>query len=213
MIAWTDTNTRTSNRTTTKWDGTLQRYTTQTGNLSNTLQHYKDKLKVFTTTLLMIIHSLTGMPKYDIDYKFLEDTYTWLWGADMLGHKDFLQQKYIERTMWKDITIKVHEGKTLKEAMEHIKADTMYWINKLWNQRTKGKGKGKGKYTKGSKGKSKYGKNTTYRTRPSYSWLRPSYTPYKGKGKGYGKTNKNNKGKGKGGKQKYGKGKGWGYKG
>ena len=98
---------------------------------------------VFRNNLLMAMLAFPSMPKLNATYQDLEEWYRWFWGKDIADRRPPPSEntlRWAERNAWREIHNLVYSGKTLKEAMESVRRDTLFWTREVYEsvQRQKG---------------------------------------------------------------------------
>ncbi|CAK9030090.1 unnamed protein product [Durusdinium trenchii] len=93
----------------------------------------------------------------------LDDWYEWFWGKDIAERRPPPPEStlvYAERNAWREIHNKVYEGATLKDAMQDLRQDSLFWTREVYERcQTRGNSQTP------IKGKSKGQKGTTWTTR------------------------------------------------
>ena len=98
---------------------------------------------VFRNNLLMAMLAFPSMPKLNATYQDLEEWYRWFWGKDIADRRPPPSENtllWAERNAWREIHNLVYGGKTLKEAMDLVRRDTLFWTREVYEsvQRQKG---------------------------------------------------------------------------
>lgn len=136
---------------------------------------------VFRNNLLMSMLSFPSMPKLNATHRDLEDWFRWFWGRDIADRKPQPSEQVLlwaERNAWREIHNLVYGGMGLKEAMNQIKNDTLFWTREVYESVTRQKGsKGPPPGCPARQGKSK-GKT------PSWSPVQHQWNKPKGTNKG-----------------------------
>ena len=138
---------------------------------------------VFRNTLLMCLAAFPQFPQFNLKKEDLDSFYDWFYGPEMGGRRPSPPEQTLlmaERNAWREVHELMHGGMHLKEALEKVQNNSLFWMREVYerviSQQTKGKSK---------KGKDKKG-----------SWGFPIRQPqWEKKGKGQG--DKGGKGKGK----------------
>ena len=168
-----------------------------------TMRQLQKMHTVFTTNLLMCTFAFPQFGQLDIEKSDLDEFYSWLYGPSIGGRSPQPSVHTLmmaERNAWREVTRKMHLGKSLKTSLQEIKTDLLFWQREVYEKldhqlpmALKGKGfrqhqgyPSKGMYQKSS------GKGKPNRI----------YSPFKGNDKGLdrgkGKKGKSSKGKPKG---------------
>eukprot|EP00435_Cladocopium_sp_Y103_P021864 s134_g5.t1 len=90
---------------------------------------------VFRNNLMMAILLFPSMPKLNATHRDLEDWYRWFWGRDIADRKPQPSEQvllYAERNAWREIHNLVFGGMGLREAMQQIKGDTLFWTREVY---------------------------------------------------------------------------------
>ena len=164
-----------------------------------TMRQLQKMHTVFSTNLLMCAFAFPQFSQLEIEKSDLEGFYSWLYGPSIGGRSpppSVYTLMMAERNTWREITRKMHMGKTLRVSLQEMQHDLLFWQREVYEKldhqlpgALKGKGSRqfqfqpqKGQYQK-STGKGKF-------SRP--------YPPFKGFDKRKGKKGKHSKGKPKG---------------
>ena len=109
---------------------------------------------VFRNNLYMCLISFPQHPQLNVTKLDLDDWYEWFWGKDIAERKPSPSEStlvYAERNAWREIHNKVYEGATLKDAMQDLRQDSLFWTQEFYERcqtrstpqsPTKGKSKG-----------------------------------------------------------------------
>ena len=159
---------------------------------------------VFTTNLLMCTFAFPQFSQLEVEKTDIDDFYSWLYGPSIGGRSpppSIYTLMMAERNAWREITRKMHLGKSLRVSLQETKHNLLFWQREVYEKldhqlprALKGKGyrqypasaqKGSYQYTKLAKG-------------PGKGKFNRQYQPSKGNAKGKGKKGKPSKGKPKG---------------
>ena len=204
----TEVHTRKKRRT--DADGILHEYDEEERNSPSTVEQWKKQLMVFRTTLLMCIWAFPQYKQFDLTERDLDDFYDFFLGPDIAGRLPAPPLAVLmesERKAWREITLLMHKEKTLKEALEHMRSNHLFWQREVYEKVThltaepalanpwrKGWGKSKGKQwlasdwqpSKGPKGKGKGHQKKGIAAKGSFPTSWPSsYATRDAKGKEY----------------------------
>ena len=177
-----------------KLDGTYEVSDAEVREPPQTWNTWKEQMHVFRTSLLMCVAACSQHRNLDIDKTDLDSFYDWLEGPEFGSHPThrvpLTRLRSAEREAWRRICVKVHERTPLREALQQVRSDYLFWTPILMSTQeaglsatgeTKGKGKkrsasrmSQGKDWSKGKGKKKGFPDQTQR---------PTQRP-KGKGKG-----------------------------
>ena len=137
---------------------------------------------VFRNTLLMCLAAFPQFPQFNLKKEDLDAFYDWFYGPAMGGRRPAPPEHTLlmaERNAWREVHELMHTGMHLKQALEQVRNDSLFWMREVYERVISQQGKGKSK-----KGKDKKG------------WGPPIRQPHwEKKGKGHG--DKGGKGKGK----------------
>ena len=178
-------------------------------------KQWKQTMTVFRTTLLMCLAGNPNQANLKLTKESLDEFYDWMYGDELLQRSPAPSLKvvmYTERKAWKNISIYVHEGSTLQDALAKVRTDSMFWIREVYERIGRGKGTGeypdsrsrsrdKGSQDKGkskgkgkAKGKSKWGAAAAWppaqATAPATA---AAHSPTPQKGKTWAKVDPKNK--------------------
>ena len=139
---------------------------------------------VFRNTLLMCLAAFPQFPQFNLTKEDLDSFYDWFYGPELGGRRPSPPEQTLlmaERNAWREVHESMHGGMYLKEALEKVQNNSLFWMREVYERVISERAKGKSK-----KGKDKKG-----------SWGYPIRQPlWEKKGKGHG--DKGGKGKGKG---------------
>ena len=165
------------------------------------MDQWKNQIKIFTTCLLMCTYMFPHHKQFDAGLEDIKTLYRKIQGNSLGGapNKPSLKVLMIaERKAWREIALKMYRGTTLKEAIDSMIQDSLFWTIEVINH-TRGMAQ---PAASGADGRAWQG-----------NWQRSQYQGNKGKGrnfKGY-RAAPFKGGKGRGGKAA-GRGKNWGGK-
>ena len=114
-----------------------------------TLEQWKRQMRVWVTSLLMAICSHPHQTHLQVPKRALDDFYEWMWGPDLMGRDNppsLAAMMYAERLAWGRISVMVHKKVPLKEALERMQSNQMFWQKEVADRcgrQSKGTGKGK----------------------------------------------------------------------
>eukprot|EP00434_Breviolum_minutum_P001097 symbB.v1.2.000961.t1/scaffold39.1/size394969/5 len=139
---------------------------------------------VFRNTLLMCLAAFPQFPQFNLTKEDLDSFYDWFYGPELGGRLPSPPEQTLlmaERNAWREVHESMHGGMYLKEALDKVQNNSLFWMREVYERVISERAKGKSK-----KGKDKKG-----------SWGYPIRQPlWEKKGKGHG--DKGGKGKGKG---------------
>ena len=139
---------------------------------------------VFRNTLLMCLAAFPQFPQFNLTKEDLDSFYDWFYGPELGGRRPSPPEQTLlieERNAWREVHESMHGGMYLKEALDKVQNNSLFWMREVYERVISERAKGKSK-----KGKDKKG-----------SWGYPIRQPlWEKKGKGHG--DKGGKGKGKG---------------
>ena len=139
---------------------------------------------VFRNTLLMCLAAFPQFPQFNLTKEDLDSFYDWFYGPELRGRRPSPPEQTLlmaERNAWREVHELMHGGMYLKEALDKVQNNSLFWMREVYERVISERAKGKSK-----KGKDKKG-----------SWGYPIRQPqWEKKGKGSG--DKGGKGKGKG---------------
>ena len=139
---------------------------------------------VFRNTLLMCLAAFPQFPQFNLTKEDLDSFYDWFYGPELGGRRPSPPEQTLlmaERNAWREVHELMHGGMYLKEALDKVQNNSLFWMREVYERVISERAKGKSK-----KGKDKKG-----------SWGYPIRQPlWEKKGKGHG--DKGGKGKGKG---------------
>ena len=121
--------------------------------------------------------------QFNLTKEDLDSFYDWFYGPELGGRPSPPEQTLLmaERNAWREVHESMHGGMYLKEALDKVQNNSLFWMREVYERVISERAKGKSK-----KGKDKKG-----------SWGYPIRQPlWEKKGKGHG--DKGGKGKGKG---------------
>jgi len=177
-------------------EGTVQDFQEEEINEPSSMDGARKLWRIFRTTLLMCVDAQPQVSGLQVEHSEVDEFYQFLQGPSIAKKDPPPSVKTLvlaERAAWREITILMHRGSTLKQALVAIQADSLFWTREVydksrepvradmhkppqavedgssWYHWDKGKGKGKSYYDYQGKGKGK-----------GYQ----PYADYKGKGKG-----------------------------
>eukprot|EP00434_Breviolum_minutum_P041685 symbB.v1.2.037085.t1/scaffold5381.1/size27835/3 len=138
---------------------------------------------IFRNTLLMCLAAFPQFPQFNLTKEDLDSFYDWFYGPELGGRRPSPPEQTLlmaERNAWREVHELMHGGMYLKEALDKVQNNSLFWMREVYERVISERAKGKSK-----KGKDKKG-----------SWAYPIRQPqWEKKGKGYG--DKGGKGKGK----------------
>ena len=188
-----------------------------------TWEAWKRQMKVFRTSLLMVIWCYPSQTHLQITKQNLDDFYDFIYGPDVTGRDNPPSLNVImraERLAWRRIALEVCKTVDLKAALTKLMGNNLFWQHEVLDKcghgyddtnewlhqqeqstpKGKGgwKGKGKGRRRRNGKGK---GKGKTYgKTKGVWQNQTKQTQPWnvwrpssKGKGKGKGKAKSSGK--------------------
>ena len=168
-------------------DGTYKVSDAEVREPPQTWNAWKEMTQVFRTSLLMSIAANSQHRNLDINKEELDAFYDWLEGPEFGNHPThrvpLARLRSAEREAWRKICLKVHEKVSLRDAIEKVRTDYLFWTPLLLGgleagSSATGEPKGKGKGKKGS-GAHQRAKSKGKGRGATSSWTQP-----KGKGKG-----------------------------
>ena len=140
---------------------------------------------VFRNTLLMCLAAFPQFPQFNLTKEDLDSFYDWFYGPELGGRRPSPPEQTLlmaERNAWREVHESMHGGMYLKEALEKVQNNSLFWMREVYERVISERAKGKSK-----KGKDKKG-----------SWGYPIRQPlWEKKGKGHGDRGGEGKGKGK----------------
>ena len=138
-------------RTQDEFNRTVEHEALERAHWPTNMDAWRHMLTVFKTTLLMCIYANGHQAKLQCKESDIDDFNKFLNGPQLATRQPPppLQVLIVaERKAWNHISIWLHKGKTLSEAISTIMADALFWSNeviRLTNQRG-GQGGGKGSW-------------------------------------------------------------------
>ena len=138
---------------------------------------------VFRNTLLMCLAAFPQFPQFNLTKEDLDSFYDWFYEPEFKGRRPSPPEQTLlmaESNAWREVHELMHGGMYLKEALDKVQNNSLFWMREVYERVISQQAKGKSK-----KGKDKKG-----------SWGYPIRQPqWEKKGKGQG--DKGGKGKGK----------------
>ena len=132
----------------------------------------------------MCLAAFPHFPQFNLTKEDLDSFYDWFYGPELGGRRPSPPEQTLlmaERNAWREVHELMHGGMYLKEALDKVQNNSLFWMREVYERVISERAKGKSK-----KGKDKKG-----------SWGYPIRQPlWEKKGKGHG--DKGGKGKGKG---------------
>lgn len=163
-------------------DGWEKEEEEETRKLPTTRRQLEHMHLIFRTNLLMAKLSFPSMPRLNVTHADLEDWYRWFWGKDIADRRPPPSEQtllWAERNAWREIHNLVYGGMGLKEAMDQIRRDTLFWTREVYESVLRQKG------TKGSTYPSSPSRPAKSKGRtPSWSPSQPQWNKAKSSPKG-----------------------------
>ena len=159
-----------------------------------TKEQIKKMHQVFRNNLYMCLISFPQHPQFNVTKTDLDDWYEWFWGKDIADRKPPPSEQtliYAERNAWREIHHKVYEGSTLRDAMQTVRQDSLFWTREVYERcqvRSSGNTVGKGKFK---------GQKSTGWSPKQPQWTKGSSKSMTSSTKGKGKSKSKDKGKSK----------------
>eukprot|EP00971_Amphidinium_carterae_P244857 4861522-Amphidinium_carterae.1 len=98
-------------------------------------ESWRHRLLVWRTSLLMVITAHPHHGHLQVDQSDLEAFYAFLDGPEISRRSPPPSLTVImraERAAWRRISILLHEGKPLREALQLIRQDSLFWIREVY---------------------------------------------------------------------------------
>ena len=155
-------------------DGVMHEHEEEIRYDPTTMEAWKKQMTVFRTSLLFCCWMFPQHAQLKISKETLDSLYDFLYGRAIAGRTPAPSMKVLmltERKAWREISLELHKGTCLDEAVKKVQSDFLFWTREVYERCTlsaasgadrnysKGKGKGKNSYQKG-KGKGRKGQKT-----------------------------------------------------
>ena len=100
-----------------------------------TMEDYRHGCEVMMYTTLMITYILPTVAKARITYEQIHDFYDFLLSDEVAGHCANIQQlEKAEMEHWKQVAIKMQQGRNLGDAVTAVKNDALLWTRMIYYQ-------------------------------------------------------------------------------
>ena len=132
-------------------EGTVRENDVDLRDPPTTLEQWKRQMKVWMVSILMSTCSHPHQTHLQIKKQDLDDFYEWMWGPDLMGRDNppsLSSMMYAERLAWGRISVMVHKKVPLKEAIDKMQNNQMFWQKEVADRclrSPKGGDKGKGR--------------------------------------------------------------------
>ena len=112
------------------------------GRLPQNMEEWRRMLEIFQISLLMAIWACPHQTKLQIKEEELTEFYRFIMGPNLATRQPTPPPLRLlinaERGAWRNISLLIHRGKTLSEALKHTMGDTLYWQHAISSDRSFG---------------------------------------------------------------------------
>ena len=89
---------------------------------------------VFRNTLLICSAAFPQFPQFNLTKEDLDSFYDWFYGPEMGGCRPSPPEQTLlmaERNAWREVHELMHGGMYLKEALEKVQNNSLFWMRSL----------------------------------------------------------------------------------